>query len=104
MISIGLPKGATFLAGELVLLPVMALLLALLRLGLENFFCGGDRYDGSSIRAFSLALLAAAYRLVVAALSGLPSVLCDWRCPLGLVGETWMEPRFFSALHPARYA
>ena len=101
MISIGLPKGATCLAGDP---PVLLLAMALLRLGLENFFCGGDRYEGSSIRAFSLALLAAAYRLVVAALSGLASWLGDWRSWAGLVGETWIEPRFFSALPPARYA
>ena len=68
MISIGLPNGATCLDGELVLLEAAAM--ALGRLGLENFFWGGERYDGSSMRAFSLASVAE-YRLVAGALSGL---------------------------------
>ena len=51
MISIGLPNGATTLAGE----PVFEEPVALGRIELVNFFCGGDRYDGSSMRAFSAA-------------------------------------------------
>ena len=44
MISTGLPKGRLFFEGETAFLEPD---IALERCGLENFFYGGDLYDGS---------------------------------------------------------